>query len=385
MAPPTVISPIAEKYLRLHLCPDVGPIRFANLLQELGDIDAVLDAGEETLVRANRVGRKTAGNIARFRNQDYAAAEIELAREHGVRILCLADDDYPPGLKMIADPPVCIYVRGTIEREDALALAIVGTRRCTHYGSEQGERFAALAANAGLTVVSGMARGIDTCAHRGALAVGGRTLAVLGCGLCHLYPPESTQLAESIIENGAIISELPMEIMPDSKNFPPRNRIVVGLSLGVLVVEAPTRSGALISARLANEYNREVFVVPGRLDSPNSQGNHTLIKTGAGKLVTGLQDILEELGEAGATLMAQPDENDTAQQPSPSLFPPLDDNEQRVYDAFGPDPMAVEDICEASELAPQHVAAALTTLQLKGAVRRIDGNLYTRAAPISRS
>ena len=370
MTPPAAISPIAEKYLRLHLCPDVGPIRFANLLREFGDIDTVLDAGEGALARVSRVGPKTADNIARFRDQDRAAAEIELARKHGVRILCLADDDYPPGLRTIADPPVCIYVRGTLEREDALALAIVGTRRCSHYGSEQGERFGALAANAGLTVVSGMARGIDTCAHRGAIAVGGRTIAVLGCGLCHLYPPESTQLAEGILEHGAIISALPMEIMPDAKNFPPRNRIVVGLALGVLVVEAPTRSGALISARLANEYNREVFAVPGRLDSPNSQGCHTLIKTGAGKLVTCLQDILEELGEAGAALMAQTDAADGSPRPSQTLFPPLDESEKRVYEVLGPEPMSVEDVCDASELPPQRVAAALTTLQLKGAVRR---------------
>lgn len=377
------ISPIGEKYLRLHLCPELGPIRFANLLRELGDVDAILGAGVGRLMGVSQIGPKVADSIARGRETADAEKEIDLARQRHVRIICLADQDYPAALRAITDPPVCLYVRGALEPQDAVALAIVGTRRCSYYGREQAERFAALAANAGLTIVSGMARGIDTCAHRGALAADGRTIAVLGCGLCHLYPPESAELAGAITEHGAVVSALPMEVAPDSGNFPPRNRIIAGLALGVLVVEAPLRSGALITARLATEYNREVFAVPGRVDTPHAEGCHQLIKTGGAKLVATLGDVLEELGEVGATLMAPADGGPAGAESAAAPIVSLDENEKGVVAALGPQPVTVEDICEASGLPPQKVAAALTSLQLKGAISRVDGNLYQRVKPKS--
>ena len=375
-----VISLTGEKYLRLHLCPEIGPIRFANLLNELGGIDAALGAGVGRLMQVSQIGAKVAECIARGREQIDIQDEIELAARHGVRILCLADAEYPAALRAISDPPPCLYLRGSLEPEDAVALAIVGTRRCSHYGREQAGRFAALAANAGLTIVSGMARGIDTYAHHGALAAGGRTLAVLGCGLCHLYPPESAELAAMIVEHGAIISQLPMQAIPDSSNFPPRNRIIAGLSLGVLVVEAPFRSGALISARLATEYNREVFAVPGRVDSPHAEGCHELIRSGGAKLVTNLRDILEELGEVGATLMTPTEAEVPAAKPSLRAVVSLDENEKQVLTAIGAETAAIEDICEESSLPPQRVAAVLTSLQLKGLVGRVGGDRYRAAA-----
>lgn len=367
-----VLSSTAEKYLRLHLCAEVGPIRFANLLRELGGIDAALAAGVTQLRGVSQIGEKIAQAIARSRDQIDVAAEIQLAEAHGARIICLADPDYPAGLRAIPDPPPCLYVRGRLDPQDAVALAIVGTRRCSHYGQEQAERFAALTANAGLTIVSGMARGIDTHAHRGALGVGGRTIAVVGCGLCHLYPPEATELALAIAEHGALIGELPMKTAPDAKNFPPRNRIIAGLSLGVLVIEAPLRSGALISARLANEYNREVFAVPGRADMPYAEGCHELIKTGGAKLVTCLPDILQELGEAGAILLK---EVDAARQEDSGPARPtisLNEFEQKVLAAFGSQSATIEDLCENTALTPQRVAAVLTGLQLKGIIRRSE-------------
>lgn len=379
MSDPLVASPIARKYLRLILCRDVGPIRFANLLRELGDIDTVLGAGVSRLTSVSQVGDKVAEGIAGGRDEANVSGEIELAGQRGVRIVCLADADYPVALRTIPDPPPCLYIRGSIEPADAVALAIVGTRRCSRYGAEQAERFGATASNAGLTVVSGMARGIDTCAHRGALAGGGRTLAVMGCGLCHLYPPESADLAREIVEHGAIISELPMDVAPDMKNFPPRNRIIAGLALGVLVVEAPQRSGALISARLATEYNREVFVVPGRIDTPAAQGCHELIQKGAAKLVTHLGDILEELGETGAALMASPEQREEDRGPRPATLATLDEHEQCVFDVFGPEPLGAEDICSASGLPPARVAAALTGLQLKGVIQKAGPDFYERA------
>ena len=380
MTDQAVASPIAEKYLRLHLCREVGPIRFANLLRELGGIDAVLGASAKSLTGVTKVGDQVAANIARGREEIDVAAEIELARSRGVRILCLADDDYPVALRTIPDPPACLYVLGTLQREDAVALGIVGSRQCSRYGAEQAERFGALAANAGLTVVSGMARGIDTAAHHGALAGGGRTLAVIGCGLCHLYPPESTELARRIVGQGALLSELPMSVPPDTKNFPPRNRIIAGLSLGVLVVEAGLRSGALISARLAMEYNREVFAMPGRIDTPSAEGCHRLIKDSGGKLVTCLGDILAELGEIGATLLppADSDEQTGANGAPPSIVK-LDEYEKKVLQAIGDESATIEDLCDASGLSPARVAAALTGLQLKGVVRRTGPDVYERA------
>ncbi len=378
MAETDAASPIARKYLRLHLCREVGAIRFANLLRELGDIDAVLGAGVSQLMRADKVGEVVAENIARGRDEIDVDAECDLAQSRGARILCLADNEYPPALKTIPDPPACLYVRGTLQPEDAVALAIVGSRRCSHYGAEQAERFGALASNAGLVVISGMARGIDTAAHRGALAGGGRTIAVIGCGLCHLYPPESTELAERIIEHGALISELPMNVPPDSKNFPPRNRIVVGLALGVLVVEAGHRSGALISARLGSEYNREVFALPGRLDTPYAHGCHKLIRDSAAKLVTNLGDILDELGEAGATLKEPDSQEQPDAQPAAKTIAKLDDVETRILDLMGSGSATIEELCDLSALPPARVAAAMTGLQLKGVIRRIAPDLYER-------
>lgn len=375
MSNPLVCSPIAEKYLQLHLCEGVGPIRAANLLVELGDIDAVLAAGRGDLMRVNKVGEKVAAQIVRDRSADRVAEEIEIASKHNVRILCLADPEYPVALKNITDPPLCLYVRGSLHKEDALALGIVGSRHCSRYGAEQAERLAALAANAGLVIVSGMARGIDTSAHHGALVAGGRTLAVIGCGLCHLYPPDAAELAERITKGGAILSELPMRIAPDPQNFPPRNRIIAGLSLGVLVVEAARRSGALITARLATEYNREVFALPGRVDGPYAEGCNDLIKSGGAKLVTNLSDILDELGDVGRSLASIATEAPPTPD-APKSPIPLDDAERAILSSLGPEPLPVEAVCELSMLPPSKVAAVLTTLQLKGAVRRVGANLY---------
>ena len=371
-------SPIARKYLRLHLCNGIGAIRFANLLHELGDIDRVLGASVAELASVKQVGPKSAETVARDRDGVEVDREIELAQRRNIRILCLADADYPIPLRMINDPPPCIYVRGTLERTDALALAIVGARHSSRYGAEQAERFGALVANAGLTVVSGMARGIDAAAHRGALIAGGRTLAVLGCGLCHLYPPDSIELADEIADHGAVMSELPMEIAPDPKHFPPRNRVIVGLALGVLVVEAARRSGALISARLGNEYNREVFAVPGRIDTPHAEGCNALIQTGSAKLVTKLEDILEELGEAGAALMPDKEEKKPGASATSGTLANLNQTETQVLKALGAEPMPVEAVCEASNLPAAQVASALTGLQLKGVVRRVQGDLFER-------
>lgn len=373
---------IARKYLRLHLCRGVGAIRSAQLVRELGGIDAVLAASAAELASVRGVGPDTAASIVRGRGVEFADREIELANRKGVTIYCVEDPDYPVLLRRIEDPPACLYVRGRLEAEDGVAFGIVGARHATHYGVEQAERFGARAAAAGMTVVSGMARGIDTAAHHGALAANGRTIAVIGCGLMHLYPPDSVELAERIEASGAILSELPMDVAPDSKNFPPRNRIIAGLSLGVLVVEAAKRSGALISARLATEYNREVFVLPGRVDMPQSAGCHALIRKGEGLLVTCFEDVLDGLGEVGDVLRQSDDsEHDTDGNGSSKRVSlvTLTDEEAQVYEAIGDEPAPVEAICERSGLPAARVAIALTTLQLKAVIRRAPGELFYRA------
>lgn len=376
-----VISEIGRKYLRLTLCPDVGPIRLANLLRELGGIDEVLGASVARLQSVERVGPKVAEGIARTRDKADVDGEVALAEKHDARIVCLADEQYPLALSRINDPPPCLYIRGMLVRQDIAALAIVGSRACTHYGAEQAERFGALIAGTGLTVVSGMARGIDSAAHRGALAAGGRTLAVLGCGLCYHYPPDSVELAARIVERGAILSELPMRTAPDAKNFPPRNRIIIGLSMGVLIVEAARRSGALITARLAVEYGREVFALAGRVDTPQAEGCLELIKQGSAKLVTRLEDILAEFGEAGAALQdaARPSHPAERSVESSSLPPvALDAPENRIVTALDRDALGIDALCERTGLPPARVAVALTGLQLKGLVRRLAGETYER-------
>ena len=246
----SVASPAARKYLALKSARGIGPILARRLIDHFGGIDGVLEASIAALARVERMSPARAREILAVRDGSAVADELELAAERGVRIICEQDRDYPAALKHLEDPPVCLYVSGTIRPEDMLAIAVVGTRRCTRYGAEQARRFGALLAQAGFTVVSGLARGIDGLAHHGALEAGGRTIAVLGNGLSEVYPPEHAGLAERVRQSGAIISELPISTPPDSGNFEPRNRIIAGLTLGVLVVEAPRRSGALLTARL---------------------------------------------------------------------------------------------------------------------------------------
>lgn len=298
-----VASPAARGFLRLHLVADVGPIRTRALLDHFGSVEAVLGASVNQLQRVTGIGPRVAEAIFNARRDDSADRQIEAAAARGARVLCWADPDYPLLLRQTPDPPPCIFIRGSIEREDGVALAIVGSRKCTYYGLEQTQRFSEALARAGLTIVSGLARGIDSAAHQGALTAGGRTLAVLGNGLNHVYPPEHEPLADRITQYGALISELPMDAAPDAHHFPPRNRIIIGLSLGVLVVEASHRSGALISARLAADYNREAFALPGRVDQPQyTAGTLRLIREGAAQLVTSPQDVLDGLGDVGRIL-----------------------------------------------------------------------------------
>ena len=382
---PGTISEVAAKYLRFQLAENVGPIILARLIERFSTIDNLLSAPQAELAAVDGVGTARVRAILRARDGSEVADEIERARQHGVSIICREDAAYPPLLRHIPDPPICLYLRGRLEPADAVAVAVVGARRCSHYGSEQARRFAAGLAGLGFTIVSGLARGIDSCAHRAALAAGGRTLAVLGNGLATVYPPEHRALADQVAADGAVVSEFPMLAEPDASHFPRRNRIIIGLSLGVLVVEAGPKSGALISARLGTEYNREVFAVPGRVDATNSAGTNAMIRGGQAKLVANIEDVLDELGDVGR-FMAEADpgagQADGSQSAAPAgPVPRLSGDERRILDAVSEAETDLESLCDRAGLDVAKVAATLTCLQVKGLVRRLPGNRYARRRP----
>jgi DNA processing protein len=331
----------------------------------------------------DKVGAKTAEMIARSRDDFDVDKELSLAEKAGVWIMNIEDERYPPALKNIYDPPPVLYVKGMITRADNLGFAIVGPRRCSTYGSEQASRFAYSLASSGLTIVSGLARGIDTFAHRGALTAGGRTIAVQGCGLGAVYPPENQDLFERISRSGAVISELPMSFMPDAKNFPVRNRIIAGLSMGVLIVEAAHRSGSLLTAKAAVGNNREVMAIPGRIDSPLSAGSHQLIKDGA-TLVTCIEDVMDAIGIIGEGLkphvaVASQAAEDKMQR---SLFElpsiKMSVNEKSLYGCLGKEPIHVEDIISDSKLSVAAINSSLISLRLKGLVKQLPGNMFKK-------
>lgn len=362
-----------ETTLQLHLTDEVGPVTFANLVDRFGSAAEALRASTAQLATVPGIGQATAAKIVESRQQVDVAAELDLARKLGVTILTLRDGAYPYALRHIPDPPAVLYVQGELRETDAVSLAIVGSRRCSRYGFEQSQRFGHLLARAGITVISGMARGIDAAAHEGAIAAGGRTVAVLGCGLSITYPPEHDRLREQIVAHGAVVSELPLLTAPEAGHFPGRNRIIAGLSLGTLVVEAAARSGALITARLAQEYNREVFAIPGRIDSPFSQGPHNLITDGA-KLVQCLDDILDDLGDVGKVI--RPPGADPLSDTTPIVS--LTESERRLLEAMDGEPRGIEELLARAGLPLPEVMSLLTQLQLKAQVSQLPGQFFIR-------
>ncbi len=382
-------------FLRLARLRGVGPVLVKRLLEALGSAEAILTAHPSTLAAIDGIGTIKANQVVSSAAETEAPAREELARarNEGFTLLTCLDPRYPPGLKTIADPPLVLYVRGELQPADAVAVGIVGARECTLYGREQATRFGGELAQAGLTVVSGGARGIDTCAHIGALRVKGRTIVVQGCGMLHIYPPENVDLYKRIVEEkaGAIVSELPLDAPPSRENFPPRNRIIAGMSLGILVVEANLRSGSLITARLAAaDYGREVLRLPGRVDSPASAGTHHLIKAATAHLVESAEDILNYLGDVGSALQAANAVAASAAPPiAPNLFSappapappvlPLTTVQQKIFATLTEKGSTIDDIADATALPPQVIMAELTLLQIHGHITRLSSNRFARA------
>jgi len=372
-----------EKWLKLIRADNVGPTTFSKLIKHFGTIERALGASVSELAKINGIGFKTAEQIVRTRDKFDATAELELAEKLGVWIINFDDERYPPVLKQIYDPPPVLYIKGSLTRSDNLAISIVGSRRCSLYGQEQTSRLAHFLCSAGFTICSGMARGIDTAAHQGALSAEGRTIAVQGCGLANIFPPENKKLFELISESGACISELPLQYEALAENFPPRNRIIAGLSLGTIVVEAGLNSGALITARAALENNREVMAVPGKIDSPLSKGAHRLIKEGA-KLVESVEDVMEALGYIGEQLQSHV--SCAAKKACEKIERPLFDigqlnlseDEQAIYDCLDNEPQHIEQIIAGTNLTVGGISAGLVSLRLKGLIRQLPGSLFLR-------
>jgi DNA processing protein len=362
-----------RQMLTLCLVPGVGPRTRRALLEHFASVEQVLSLPADQLRQVPGVGRELSSRIARARNEIDTEREIQLCQQHSVGILVEADDRYPRLLKEIPDPPGVLFWSGDWQPADQLAIAIVGTRRATHYGLRQAERLASGLAHAGLTIVSGLARGIDAAAHRAALKAGGRTMAVLGSGVLNVYPPEHAQLADEVRRSGAVISELPPLQKPMSGTFPMRNRLITGLTLGVLVVEAAARSGALISASHAAEQGREVFAVPGPADSLASQGCHQLIRDGA-KLVESVDDILDELGPF-VDSFPRADGGGVIRHPAELK---LNDQERRVLDAIQTEPTEIDQLVRTTDVPIQRVLATLSVLEIRHLIRRLSGNMVVR-------
>ena len=361
-----------EAAMRLHLVPGIGPVTHGELVRVFGSPEGVLNASPADIRNVPGVGPKLVLQLSLAKESTGVQSQLELCRQNDIQIITRSDSNYPKPLAEIYDPPNLLFCRGKLLDIDQVAIAIVGTRHASNYGRAIATRLATGLAMAGFTIVSGLARGIDAAAHRAALAAGGRTVAVLGGGLLKMYPPEHAQLAKEIAKSGAVLSEsLPMQ-PPKSGSFPRRNRIVTGLCLGVIVVEAGERSGALISARMAMEQGREVFAVPGRVDSRMSRGCHRLISDGA-KLVESIDDVLEELGP-----LANPARID----PETSIRHPaemkLSDQETNVLRAIGTEKTEFDAVVVVTGLPPARVLATISVLEVRRLVRRVTGTSFVR-------
>ncbi len=344
----------------------VGRARIALLEGHFGSLAVAWSASEHQLRNAG-LDRGTAKRVAEGRVRVDPDAELERVQQAGFCVLTWHDEDYPPRLKEIYDKPPVLYVRGKIMPEDERSVAVVGTRGPTVYGRETARQLTTELAQSGVTIVSGLARGIDGIVHRAALESGARTIAVLGSGIDVIYPREHGSLADQIVDNGAVVSEHPLGARPDAQNFPRRNRIISGMSLGTLVVEAPEGSGALLTARHALEQNREVFAVPGSILSPASNGANHLIRDSEAKLVSRADDILQELNLSSIE-----------HQLELAAFFPEDEAQAAVLKYVTFDPIHIDEITRNSALAASTVSSALTMMELRGLVRQVGGMNYTR-------
>jgi len=359
-----------QAYIALNLLPNTGPTRIRRLLEHFGRAKAILSAKARDLMKVRGIGKETANGIANWRNLIDLQGELDKIQSRAISVITPEDDNYPSLLREIYAPPIALYVWGQLKKSDSEAISIVGSRQATLYGKQTARKFGFQLAYAGLCVISGLARGIDSAAHEGALASGGRTIAVIGSGLGKLYPPENQVLAERISKDGAVISEFPVDYPPQKRSFPQRNRIVAGWARGTLVIEAAAKSGALITAGQASDCNRDVYAVPGQIDRPTSRGTNTLIQQGA-KLVLDAGDIIEEM---------------PAIQPHPGEKPKIDNSiatllsnpEKKIYAVLGSDQVHIDELSKLVNMRDSEVSATLLKLEMKRLVKQLPGSYFVK-------
>lgn len=403
-----MLSQETTNLLHLNLIQGIGPKTVQFLIKILGSAEKVLTASSQELQKIEGLTPSARERLIHKKLGCPLERELELIHEFGCQIVTFYDAAYPPLLKEIDTPPLLLYVRGELKPEDALSIALVGSRQAKDYGRRVSYQLSYQLAKRGLTVISGFAKGIDTCAHRGALEASGRTIAVMGNGLSLIYPAANSELVDKVIESGALISEFPMGMKPRSENFPRRNRIISGLTLGTVVVEASNRSGALITARLASEQGREVFAVPGEIFSELSTGTHKLIDSGA-KLISTVDDLLEALpqhalrqispltpgaekaaaipeipsaekSELDQTSIITPKTTATEKKTTVPVVPPPDltTDEKTVFNAIEVPSSHIDTIVRTTQLPISQVSSLLLMLELKGAIQQLPGKQFTK-------
>ncbi len=361
-----------DAYIALNMMDRVGPVGVRALISVLGTASAIFEATAEELQQADGIGPQLAALIVRRRDELDIESEKRRADDTGTRLITPLDDEYPASLKTIHDPPLALYIRGQLKSVDRQGIAVVGTRHPTHYGMDCARKLSYQLGKMGVCVLSGLALGVDTAAHEGALRAGGRTLAVMGSGFDHPYPTENERLAERIAQHGAVLTEFPFARKPDKTTFPMRNRIVSGMSMGVLVIEAGLRSGAMITANQAMQQGRSVFAVPGRIDSYASVGPNALLKDGAG-LVTEARDILEHF----EMLFPANTGSEAASTASPPCLPDLSADEQKVVTLLAGGEMGVDMLIRESAIRPAVMASLLVGLELRRIVKMLPGRSVT--------
>lgn len=364
-----------EAFVALNMIEHVGPVRVRQLLERFGTPQAILSASRAALAAVHGVGDETAGAIAGWESTVDLGAELKRIADYGCQVVVQGEPEYPALLAEIYDPPLVLYVKGELKAGDKNGVAIVGSRQTTSYGIDVARKLAYQLAYMGVTVVSGGARGIDTAAHQGVLTAKGRTIVVLGTGINVVFPSENVELFQRVAASGAVITQFPFNRQADRQTFPIRNRIVAGMTLGTVVVEAALNSGAMITANFAVDYGRQVFAVPGPIHSPRSKGCHELIKKGA-KLCEGPEDILSEFEYQFPPSNRPASPNETGVLPALELTP-MEDAVMRLMD--GEHELSIDEVIQKSGLPASAVSVALLSLEMKRLVRQQPGRLFTRA------
>jgi DNA processing protein len=355
-----------QYWLALHSIPDVGPVVARRLVSAFGSPEQIFRVRLGELKKVEGVGENRARRIAGFNRWDVVSRQIEEAEKMNVSLLHIHSPDYPDRLRQIHGAPIVLYVKGTLEQADKYAVAMVGSRSSTSYGMDVAERIAYRLASSGLTVVSGMARGIDTVSHEGAVRAGGRTIAVLGSGIDVPYPASNRGLMTAVASSGAVVSEFPFGTAPNKENFPRRNRIISGLSLGVIVIEATLDSGSLITVGYALEQGKEIFAVPGSIHSRNSRGTNDLIKKGA-RLVECAEDVIDELGPLLKGILKEDERS----------IPAMNEDEKALHNSLSAEPRHIDTITREINMTTGKALSVLLHLELKGLVRQTEGKHFS--------